>query len=108
MGRRDFSVRELSPNFSQPFFDLSQLETIMSAFTSARISIRNENYAGFGDAWLTAVEGQQLEEAKQLAGVCASVRIRIEQELTLTRIGFDASLEIWNNGEFSLENLTGQ
>lgn len=79
-----------------------------SRYLSSRSSIGNEGFAGFGDAWLTAVEGQQLEEAKQLAGVCASVRVQIKQELTLTCIGFEASLEIWNDGDYTLENVTGE
>ena len=103
-----FSVKDLPANHSDPFFDLDRTESLMSAFLSARASIRNEHFAGFGDAWLSAVEAQQLEEAKQLAGVCASVRVRIEQELTLTRVGFEARLEISNEGDFPLENVTGE
>ncbi len=78
----------------------------MSAFWLAREDIRSEHYGGFADAWLTAVEGQQYKELQKLAGVCTAVRIRIEQELTLTRIGFEAHLEISNGGDSNLENVT--
>ena len=60
------------------------------------------------DAWLTAVEGQLIEEAKQLAGVYASVRVQIELEFTWTRVGFEAHVEILNSGNFLLENITGE
>ena len=103
-----FTSDDLPSNFSDPFFDIGQAGSLMSAFESARTRVQSENFAGFGDAWLTAVEAQQLEEAKQLAGVCASVRVRIEQELTLTRLGFEARLEISNDGGFPLENVTGK
>ncbi len=103
-----FSSRNLPANYSDPFFDLEKAQVITSEFLSAREDIRSEHYSGFGDAWLTAVEGQQFEESKQLAGVCASVRVRIEQEMTLTRIGFEARLEIFNDGDSSLENITGE
>lgn len=63
-----FSASQLAPNYTHPFFDLSQLYSTMSAFSSAQSSILNENFAGFGDAWLTAVEGQQLEEVKATCG----------------------------------------
>ncbi|MCC5805514.1 MAG: hypothetical protein JJU00_04210 [Opitutales bacterium] len=38
-----------------------------------------------------------LSAQNQLAGVCARVKIEIEQELTIERIGFDATLEVTNN-----------
>ena len=101
-----FSASDLPTNYSDPFFDLKDAKALMSAFWLAREDIRSEHYGGFGDAWLTAVEGQEYEESKQLAGVCAAVRVRIEQELTLTRIGFEARLEISNGGDSNLENVT--
>ncbi len=103
-----YSASDLPPNFTGAFFDLNEADELKSSFLSARTSILNEGFAGFGDAWLTAVEGQQLEEAKHLAGVCASVRVQIKQELTMTRIGFEANLEIWNDGDHPLENVTGE
>ena len=103
-----YSVSDLPSNFTGFFFDLNEMEDLKSSFLSAKRSISKEGFTGFGDAWLTAVEGQQLEEAKQLAGVCASVRVEIKQELTLTRIGFEANLEIWNDGDHPLENVTGE
>jgi len=101
-----FSNNDLPANFTLHFFDLEAASSLMSAYESAKSSVKIEIFAGFGDAWLTAVEAQQLEEAKQLAGVCASVRVKIEQELTLTRTGFEARLEIGNDGDFPLENVT--
>ena len=38
-------------------------------------------------------------------GVCAKVRVRIVQELVLTRDGFNARLEIENGETSSLENI---
>ena len=35
---------------------------------------------------------------QQFQGVCANVKIVIQQQLTLERIGFDARLEVSNNG----------
>ena len=101
-----FTSENLPANYSTSFFDLEAATTVMSDFTSSRAKVRYENFAGFGDAWLTAVESQQVEEAKQLAGVCASVRVEIRQELTLTRVGFEARLEIQNDGDYSLEDLS--
>lgn len=101
-----FASEDLPSNFTGQFFDIELAESQMQSFENARDRVQEEFFSGFGDAWLTAVEAQQLEEAKQLAGVCASVRVRIEQELTLTRIGFEARLEILNDGDFDLNNVT--
>ena len=38
-------------------------------------------------------------------GVCAAVRIRLSQTLTLTRVGFAASLELENVGNDPLTNI---
>ncbi|GAX13552.1 hypothetical protein FisN_27Lu056 [Fistulifera solaris] len=78
----------------------------MQKFNQARSKIQQESFSGFSDAWLTAVEAQQFEEAKQRAGVCATVRVQIEKELTLTRTGFEARLEIANGGAFPLVNVS--
>ena len=103
-----FSASDHPANYSDSFFDLKVAKVLMSEFLLARERVLSEFYAGFGDAWLTAVEGQQFEESRQLAGVCATVRVRIEQEVTLTRIGFEARLEVSNGGDSNLENVTGE
>ena len=103
-----FSASDHPANYSDSFFDLKVAKVLMSEFLLARERVLSEFYAGFGDAWLTAVEGQQFEESRKLAGVCATVRVRIEQEVTLTRIGFEARLEVSNGGDSNLENVTGE
>jgi hypothetical protein len=93
-------------NTTQSYFDLDRASTLMTAYQASRAAVRQEGYTGLADAWLSAVEGQQLEEARKLAGICATVKVRIEQELTLTRIGFEARLEVSNSGDRRLENVS--
>ena len=38
----------------------------------------------------------------------AALATRVEQEMTLTRIGFEARLEVSNDGDSNLENVTGE
>ena len=102
----DYMMGNETLSMTPSFFDLSLAKSIATAYTDARRSIHREGFNGFGDAWLSAVEGQQYEEAKKLAGVCAAVRVRIEQELTLTRTGFEAQLEIRNDGSSPLTDLS--
>jgi len=99
------SSLDLPADYNYGFFDLSAASALIEKFENDRVAVRNEGFTGFGDAWRKAVEGQQFEEARQLAGICANVRIRIRQELTLTRIGFEAKLEVSNAGTFPLKNI---
>ena len=101
-----FRTADLPANYSLDFFDLSVASELMVAFQNAQDSIKQESFSGLADAWLSAVEAREIEEAKRLAGVCASVRVQIQQELTLTRVGFEAQLEILNDGSFPLENVS--
>lgn len=100
------SSNDLPENYSYGFFDLSAAASLIEEFQEDRLAVRNEGFSGFSDAFLKAVEGQQFEEARILAGICANVRIRISQELTMTRVGFEAQLEISNDLSSPLEGLS--
>ena len=100
------SSSDLPIGFSSSFFDLQHAIHLVDKFLSSKSRLREESLASFTNAWLAAIEAQQYEEAKQLAGVCAAVRVQIEQEVALTRVGFEARLEILNSGEIPLDNLT--
>ncbi|KAK7073311.1 hypothetical protein SK128_022153 [Halocaridina rubra] len=63
-------------------------------------------FDSYADAYnFYALEYASVENWEDEAGVCAVVRIRIEQEATLTREGFRAKLEIENKEALSLENI---
>jgi hypothetical protein len=100
------SVADWPANSTDDFLDLSAAQVIANRLKSSRASARREGFNGVAEAWVRAIEVQQFEEARKLAGVCASVRIRIQQELTLTRIGFEAQLEILNDGSYPLEDVS--
>ena len=100
------SREDLPSNYTLNFFDLSEASDLMNKFVADRYTVKREGYSGITEAWQKAVEGQAFEEARRLAGVCASVHVRIEQELTLTRTGFEARLEILNSGTSPLTNVS--
>jgi len=104
-GNGIFSVDDLPDGNSEDFFDLSAATSLMNVFIADLVAVKREGFRGFHDAWLSAVEGKQFEEARELAGVCAKVRVKIVQELTLTRTGFEARLDISNDGSVPLEEL---
>ena len=51
-------------------------------------------------------ELEKVESYEEPEGVCAVVRIRIEQELTLTREAFEASLEIENQESNAIQEIS--
>jgi len=64
-----------------------------------------KGFASYLDAYnFASSEVNKIESWEEEAGVCAVVRIRIEQELAVTRTAFLAKLEIENMEMFSLEH----
>ncbi len=62
--------------------------------------------AGFTDPINAIVETARIREATgQGGGICARVKLRLEQDAVLTRDAFRATLELDNNGPSPLENL---
>ena len=72
------------------------------------ISIHNEEaiskgFSSYLDAYnFASAEFNKIDDFEEEAGVCAVVRIRIEQELAVTRVAFLAKLEIENKESSSL------
>ena len=67
----------------------------------------NKGFSSYLDAYtFSANEINQLDEWEEEEGVCAVVRIRIEQELAITREAFLARLEIDNQEDVNLEQMT--
>ncbi|XP_060567055.1 uncharacterized protein LOC132725880 [Ruditapes philippinarum] len=64
-----------------------------------------DEYGQLVKSYREAKEQESSSEARKKEGVCARVRIRIEQELVLTRDAFKAKLEIENGEKFDLENI---
>ena len=72
------------------------------------INIRNDEavakgFSSYLDAYnFASAEFNKIDDLEEEAGVCAVVRIRIEQELAITRVAFLAKLEIENMESSSL------
>ena len=72
------------------------------------ISIHNDEaiskgFSSYLDAYnFASAEFNKIDDLEEEAGVCAVVRIRIEQELAVTRVAFLAKLEIENKESSSL------
>ena len=67
----------------------------------------NKGFSSYLDAYtFSANEINQLKQWEEEEGICAIVRIRIEQELAITREAFLAILEIDNQENVNLKQMT--
>ncbi|WP_242057682.1 Calx-beta domain-containing protein [Nostoc sp. FACHB-87] len=91
---------------SQDFIDLEKLS---STLTSLNAAIEQTQSEGYSDIF-AGLEAVNLEYQKALegdnSGVCAKVRITIDQDAVMTRSAFLGELEIDNGNTTNLENLT--
>lgn len=63
-----FSASDLEANDDPSFLDLNKASQAVQKYQESRSAVRREGFNGLGDAWRNAVEGQQYEEARRLAG----------------------------------------
>lgn len=62
--------------------------------------------AGYGDLYDAVVETIRIQQSTgEAGGVCARVKLVLDQEAVLTRDAFRATLELENNDSFDLENI---
>ncbi|MEA5536850.1 S8 family serine peptidase [Crocosphaera sp. XPORK-15E] len=90
---------------SQDFVDLgklgSSLNTLETAIAQTEAEGYNDIFAG-----LQAVSSEYQKALEGSGGVCATVRIKIDQEAVMTRAAFLGSLEIDNGNQTNLTNLS--
>ena len=88
------------------FRTVQELTETISMYNDIAI---NKGFSSYLDAYnFASGEISQIRNFEEEAGVCAVVRIRIEQELAITREAFLAKLEIDNLEDFPLEQITIQ
>ena len=91
-------------------------ESNMASFSAVRRLAQNidtyndlatgKGFSSYVDAYnFASAQVNQIEDLQEEAGVCAVVRVRIEQELALTREAFQASLGIENMENSPLDQL---
>ena len=83
------------------FSTVEELSNTISTYNDIAV---NKGFSSYIEAYNFArSEFNQIDDIEAEAGVCAVVRIRIEQELAVTRTAFLARLEIENMDESPLE-----
>jgi hypothetical protein len=88
------------------FVEYQSLLTMKKTFDDDVVEINQMGMSSFGEAWAWAVSNMQAAANNPLAGVCARVRVKLDQELVVQRQAFLATLEITNEGNDLLTDLT--
>ena len=90
---------------SQDFIALNQIGPLQDALDQAISETEAEGYMDIIDA--IAQKTKELQEALEgSGGVCATVRIKIDQEAVMTRAAFLGTLEIENGNTVNLTNFS--
>ncbi|MBN8597234.1 MAG: hypothetical protein J0L78_06130 [Planctomycetes bacterium] len=93
-----FNVGDVPTEFSTDFIAVDYVGiAAMDADRSVR-SMIEEGFVYGLDAYNTSRDALEATRRSSGQGVCAQVKIKIDQELALTRDAFNATLEIENNG----------
>jgi hypothetical protein len=97
------SVSDVPSGQNPDFIEWIPLELAYTSFAAGhRLAIRS-GYRDVFDAVVTITREQA--EFGEGGGVCARVKIRLEQEAVIARDGFRATLELVNDGLARLENV---
>ncbi len=99
-----YEVENLSAGMSDDFITRSSVLTAADAVIE---SVNRSRAKGYADPFESYVDKQNklLEFLTFGGGVCAKVKLRIEQEAVMTRDAFEASLEMSNNDDLPIEGL---
>ena len=99
---------QLEPqNTSSNMASYSTVQELTQDINAYQQKAQEKGFSSYLEAYnFAANELNKLDSWEDEAGVCAVVRIRVEQELAVTREAFLAKLEIENNEGSSLEKIT--
>jgi Ca2+-binding RTX toxin-like protein len=90
---------------SQDFLAVDKLQSSLAAINKANDDTKAEGYDGIFEG-LAATNNEFKKSLEGSGGVCAKVKISIDQEAVMTRSAFLGSLEISNGNETSLNNIS--
>lgn len=98
-----FEVAELPAGGNPNFITRSALQRVAEDLVVAEAKAKESGYDTPEDAF-RATPDAGADEAPS-GGICARVKLRLEQEAVLTRDAFRATLELDNHGASRLENV---
>ena len=100
------NLRDIPEGYSEDFIAIDVLSTAATAVGKAIEQTQSEGYSNISDGIINTLDELQQALQGENSGVCARVRISIDQEAVMTRSAFLGDLEIENGNATSLTNLT--
>ena len=98
-----WNTGQLEPSEGLNMASFSKVEGYIQNLDAYNAMAVSKGFSSYLDAYnFASSEVNKLDQWEEEAGVCAVVRIRIEQELAVTRVAFLAKLEIENMESSSL------
>lgn len=101
-----WSSGQLEPSEGSNMASFSRVQDLAQDINTYNAMMVDRGFSSYLDAYnFYANEANQIDDLEEEVGVCAVVRIRIQQELALTREAFLARLEIDNMEDSTLQEL---
>ncbi len=100
------SEEDLPQGWNPDFIDYAKLTRMHDYLVAAEQEIVAQGFEHPMEAFVYAKEVLVTDRIEEGEGVCATVRIRIDQTATMTRSAFRATLELENNGVDPLEAVS--
>ena len=102
-----YTTADVPAKLDTDFIDVDVLQAKYASRDQVILESEEAGYAGPKDAFIASQEilTNMFSEISG-AGVCASVKLRLEQEAVITRDAFEATLELANDTDGALENVT--
>ena len=98
------TTADLQPGQNPDFLSLDVLDSLTQQINAFTQVLASEGYEDLEDATLGLSRGLY-ESLSGEGGVCATVKVKIDQDAVMTRAAFLGSLEISNGNQASLQNL---
>jgi hypothetical protein len=85
----------------------SMLSELAMQFGNDTVAVQQEGFASVLDAFGYAINAfeEAHRDSQREAGTCATIKVRLSQEIAMTRSAFEARLEISNDGDSPLTDI---
>ncbi len=100
-----YNRADVPQGWSIDFIERDIISALYSRSLADMAEVEAEGFEGILEAMNFAVDALAAKRNRENEGVCATVKMRLDQTLTLTRSAFNATLEIENAGGASADPL---
>ena len=100
-----FTINQVPPGGDTNFIDFTNWVAVLGAAVQAIQTYNNMGYADPGAALIATRNSLLSTYEHGESGVCAQIKLQLDQDAVLTRDAFSATLQLNNNGADGLQNI---